>query len=107
MGSGDRQTVKAEDAAGATVRRRWNDAHSASVKLQHLRDVRSMNDPGGVCSALPRPFLFAKVWCDHLLDADGLHVCRAATAPHELELCVPERDNSPEIFAAVRLLLRR
>ena len=100
-------TARPATGVNVTVRRRWNDARCASVGIECLRDVRSLNDPGGVCAALPRPFLFAKVWCDHLFDDQGLHVCDAATAPHELELCVPDRDNSAEIIAEVKRRLRR
>ena len=89
------------------VRRRWNDPQTASVPLSELRDVRVQNDPGGVCSPIPRPFLYARVWCDHLINGAGIHACDAVSAPHELELCVIERDNPANIFADVRRLRRR
>jgi hypothetical protein len=91
----------------AIVRRRWNDPHSAGVPLAVLRELVIKNDPGGVCGPIPRPFIYARVWCDQLIDGQAIHVCDPATAPHELQLCVMETDNSAEISARVRALLRR
>jgi hypothetical protein len=89
------------------VRRRWNDPQSAKAPLTALRELVIKNDPGGVCSPIPRPFPYARVWCDQLIDGNGIHVCEAATAPHELQLCVFEGDNSAELNAQVRAMLRR
>jgi hypothetical protein len=89
------------------VRRRWNDPHSATVPLSALRELIIKDDPGGVCSPIPRPFPYGRVWCDQLVDGRMIHVCDAATAPHELQLCVLEFDNLPEINSRIRALLRR
>jgi hypothetical protein len=89
------------------VRRRWNDPHSARVPLSALRELVTRNDPGGVCSPIPRPFPYARVWCDQLIDGGAIHACNPATAPHELQLCVLEIDNTPEINVQVRAMLRR
>jgi hypothetical protein len=89
-----------------TVRRRWDDPESARVGPQHLRELAIRDDPGGVCSPIPRPFLFARVWCDHLIEGAAIHTCDPRSAPHELELCVLERDNS-DVYAALRARLRR
>jgi hypothetical protein len=89
------------------VRRRWNDPHSAKVPLSALRELISKNDPGGVCGPIPRPFPYARVWCDQLIDGSAIHACDRSTAPHELQLCVLEIDNAPEINARVREMLRR
>jgi hypothetical protein len=90
-----------------TVRRRWNDPHSARVPLSALREFVIKNDPGGVCSPIPRPFSYARVWCDQLIDVRAIHACDPATVPHELQLCVLENDNSAEVNAQVRSMLRR
>jgi hypothetical protein len=84
------------------VRRRWNDPAYGYVQLGCLREVRLRNDPGGVCSQLPRAFLIGRLWCDQLAENVGLHVCKSATAPHELEVCVLEVDNGPELLAQLR-----
>jgi hypothetical protein len=89
------------------VRRRWNDPHSAKVPLAALRELAIKNDPGGVCGPLPRPFRYARVWCDQLTDGHAIHACDPATAPHELQLCVLETDNSAELNEKVRAMVRR
>jgi hypothetical protein len=91
----------------AIVRRRWNDPHSAKVPLEALRELVIKNDPGGVCGPIPRPFPYARVWCDQLIDGGAIHACDPATAPHELQLCLIESDNPAELNAQVRALLRR
>ena len=91
----------------AIVRRRWNDPHSAKVPFAALRELVLKNDPGGVCSPIPRPFPYARVWCDQLIDGHTIHACNTLTAPHELHLCVIEADNTSELNARVRGMLRR
>jgi hypothetical protein len=88
------------------VRRRWDDPHSARVALQHARELAIKDHPGGVCSPIPRPFLFTHVWCDHLIEGASIHTCDPRSAPHELELCVLERDNA-DAYAALRARVRR
>jgi hypothetical protein len=41
------------------------------------------------------------------MEGGAMHLCQPATAPHELQLCVMETDNSAEINAQVRAMLRR
>jgi hypothetical protein len=89
------------------VRRRWNDPQSAKVPLAALRELAIKNDPGGVCGPLPRPFRYARVWCNQLIDGHEIHACDPATAPHELQPCVLETDNSPELNSKVRAMVRR
>jgi hypothetical protein len=89
------------------VRRRWNDPQLAQVPFGSLRDPVVKSDPGGVCSPIPRPFLFARVWCDALVDGGPIHACDGRSAPHELELCVLEKDNPAPIYAALRRQGRR
>ena len=80
--------------------------NSARVPLSALRELVTRNDPGGVCSPIPRPFPYARVWCDQLIDGLAIHACDRSTAPHELQLCVLEIDNAAEINAQVRAMLR-
>jgi hypothetical protein len=89
------------------VRRRWNDPHFATVALSALRELVIKNDPGGVCSPIPRPFPFARVGCDQLIEGRAVHACDSASAPHELQLCVLDADNSAELNIKVRAMLRR
>ena len=89
------------------MRRRFNDPRSATVRAADLRELRVQNDAGGVCSPFPRPFLYARVWCDHLLDGQSIHPCDAAPAPHELDLCILEQDNAPLLYATLTSQRRR
>jgi len=89
------------------LRRRWNDPESARARIGQLRDLKVRSDPGGVCSPVPRPFIYARIWCDHLTGGARLHACNPITAPHDLELCVLEADNSSGVYAAVKLRLGR
>lgn len=88
------------------VRRRWNDPHSAKVALTALRELIIKDDPGGICSPIPRPFVYSRVWCDELIGGRPIHACDATSAPHELQLCVVETDNTAEINVKIRSLLR-
>lgn len=88
------------------VRRRWNDPRSATVPFGALRELVIKSDPGGVCGPIPRPFLYARIWCDQLIDAEAIHICDPASAPHELQLCVHEADNSAALNSELRSLLR-
>jgi len=96
-----------EPISTVIVRRRWNDPHSAKVPLAALRELVIKNDPGGICGPIPRPFTFGRVWCDQLIDGHAIHACDPATAPHDLQLCVLEGDNSATLNAEVRAMLRR
>ncbi len=89
------------------VRRRWNDPCCAGIALPALKDVFIKNDAGGVCRPTSRPFPYVRVWCDQLLDGQRIHLCDPSTAPHELELCIVESDNTPEVNSRLRSLLRR
>jgi len=77
------------------------------VPLAALRELVIKNDPGGVCTPIPRRFHYARVWCDQLIDGRAIHACNPSTAPHELQLCVIETDNSAELNARVRAMMRR
>jgi hypothetical protein len=89
------------------VRRRWNSSSRGHVRIEALRDLQIRNEPGGVCGPLPRPFLFAHVWCDTLVSGDVGHVCRDSPPPHELLLCITQNDNPRELYARLRDMARR
>jgi hypothetical protein len=63
------------------VRRRWDDADSARIALRHVRELAIKDQPGGICSPIPRPFLFARVWCDHLIEGAPIHACDSEPLP--------------------------
>jgi hypothetical protein len=80
------------------VRRRWDGPESATVSAESLYDFHVRSDPGGVCRALPRGFLFARVWCDKLQPGALGHVCRDGQSPHELLVCILPTDNAAAVY---------
>ena len=83
------------------VRRRWNANELFEVPLEALWDFHFRNDAGGVCGALPRAFLFAHVWCDHVGSGMLGHQCRDDPPPHDLLACILPADN-PGLYADLR-----
>jgi hypothetical protein len=93
------------------VRRRWNATESLPVAVDVLWGFHFQNDAGGVCRALPRAFLGARVWCDKLNvpgDASRLgHLCREGPPPHELVVCILPNDNPAPLYAQLLARARR
>jgi hypothetical protein len=81
-----------------TARRRWNAPDATEVPLEVLWDFHFRNEAGGVCRAMPRAFLHAHVWCDHLSEGAFGHVCRDGPAPHDLLLCLLRHDNEISVY---------
>ena len=84
------------------VRRRWNASDVAEVPVEALWDFHFRNDAGGVCSAFPRAFLFAHVWCDHLASGALGHFCREGPPPHDLLACILPNDNPGPLYESLR-----
>jgi hypothetical protein len=89
-----------------TIRRRWNAPDATTVALEALWDFHYRNEAGGVCSAMPRAFLCAHVWCDHLKPGALGHVCRDDPPPHELLAYILRNDN-PSEYDELALKTRR
>jgi hypothetical protein len=86
------------------VRRRWNSAQFVLVPVDVLWDFHFQNDAGGVCSAFPRAFLGARVWCDKV-DGSALgHFCREGPPPHDLAVCILPNDNAAPLYERLRAL---
>jgi hypothetical protein len=84
------------------VRRRWNSAGSIQLSVEVLWDFHFQNDAGGVCRALPRAFLGARVWCDKV-DATALgHFCKEGPPPHEITVCILPADNPAPLYEELR-----
>ena len=88
------------------VRRRWDDPRAAEVPLDSLWDLFIRSEPGGVCGALPRSFLYGRVWCDKVSAATLGHSCVAESRPHELLVCVLPTDNLAEFYQRLRVRAR-
>jgi hypothetical protein len=89
------------------VRRRWNAPDIANVAVDALWDLHFRNDPGGVCGAFPRAFLFAHVWCDKLASGELGHFCREGPPPHDLVVCILPADNAAATYEDLRARARR
>jgi hypothetical protein len=88
------------------VRGRWDGAQVAEVPPGSLWDLHVRNQPGGVCGALPRGFLFGRVWCDKVSPGFLGHVCRAESRPHELLVCILAGDNPATLVQRLRAQAR-
>ena len=85
------------------VRRRWNTPDLVEVAADSLWNLHIRDEPGGVCSALPRAFLCAYIWCDRLPAGALVHHCRAEPpAPHEVLVCILPSDNATAVFESLR-----
>jgi hypothetical protein len=88
------------------VRQRWDAPGSVAVPPQLLRDLHVRNEPGGVCGAMPRGFLHARLWCDLIPPGALGHVCRAESRPHELLVCILPHDNAAALLERLRAQAR-
>lgn len=95
------------DAERVVVRRRWNGADTATVAAGSLSDLHVRDEPGGVCGALPRGFLYGRVWCDKVPVGWLGHSCREESRPHELLVCVLPNDNPQDLHERLRARTRR
>jgi hypothetical protein len=90
-----------------SVRRRWNASDTAEAPVESLWNFHLRNDAGGVCGAFPRAFLFAHVWCDHLVSGALGHRCREGPPPHELIVCILPNDNPALLYESLRAKAKR
>jgi hypothetical protein len=102
-----RMNTDLSSSATVRVRKHWNAPDVTDVSAEILSDLHFRNDPGGVCSAFPRAFLCAHVWCDKLAAGALGHICRQnPPAPHELLVYVLPADNTAETYEALRTKAR-
>jgi hypothetical protein len=88
------------------ARRRWNAPESFEAPLSALWDFHYRNEAGGVCRAMPRAFLYAHVWCDHVSAGAFGHVCGAEPPPHDVLVCILRNDNAATYEALLSKLRR-
>jgi len=80
------------------VRRRWSAPEHTTVPRRALWDLHFRNEAGGVCSASPRAFLYAHVWCDRCASVELGHNCREGPPPHDLAVCILPGDNAAPVY---------
>ena len=105
--SGGHSAADTERTETVLVRGRWNEAASARLPVEVLRGLHFRNESGGVCRALPRAFLYARLWCDHVPEGTLGHICRESPAPHELLVCILAGDNPPQLYGRLWERARR
>lgn len=99
------------------IRRHWNGDVSATVDADSLYSLHIRNEPGGVCSAFPRGFLCAHIWCDKMPAGSLGHICKndgpcrlpspcRLPGPHELLVYILPTDNPAETFDRLRAQAR-
>jgi hypothetical protein len=94
------------DVERVLVRQRWNGADLAEVPIESLWDLHVRDEPGGVCGALPRGFLFGRVWCDKVAPGSLGHICRDESRPHEMLVCILPNDNPAALLERLRARAR-
>jgi hypothetical protein len=95
-----------EDEHRVKVRRRWNDSEASELPIEVLWDFHYRNEAGGVCRAMPRAFLCAHVWCDHVSEGAFGHRC-PDPPPHDLVVCILRNDNISAVYEDLLLKARR
>jgi hypothetical protein len=96
------------DSTVVTVRRQWNHTHmQGQVLLEHLHDFHwrrtGGGSVGGFGNVAPRPFIYARMRCDSLLEGEIAHSCRHGPPPHEILVCITKMDNR-NIYSALKEL---
>lgn len=94
-----------DDSTVVDVRRHWNDYVTGTVALRDLRDFHWRRESGGVNKSSPRPMLYARMWCDALIDGGVSHSCRHGEGPHQILVCITKRSNA-KIFRQLEQLSR-
>jgi hypothetical protein len=81
------------DDCAISVNVAWNDWRPAKARLCDLRDVH-WHQPKGA----PHPMLHAYVSCREITGSAMLHQCEAASAPHDIRVCVLKSHNIPAVY---------
>ncbi|TAM44317.1 MAG: hypothetical protein EPN53_16705 [Acidobacteria bacterium] len=85
------------------VRRQWNDWRIIEVPASALRDFHLRDESGGVHARSPQPFLHARLWCTAIPDgSDFPHSCQHGEGPHEIVVCIVQKDNSKALYRRLR-----
>ncbi len=90
-----------------TVRRQWNDWKKGIVRFSDLRDFHVRTTSGGIGQASPYPMLYARMWCDALVGGDVSHSCRHGPGPHEILVCIVQKDNDRKLVKELKANARQ
>lgn len=89
------------------VRRQWNDWKIADVYFQSLRDFHWSSVSGGINASSPKPMLCARMLCTEIVAGELSHSCRHGPPPHEIIICITQKDNGKELHKELAALATR
>jgi len=105
---------RADEDELVTVRRQRNDSeNTARVWLADLKDIHFRSDGrrcpavGELAEASPRLCLHARIRCDQIVDGKLHHSCRHAPSPHEMLVCIIQKDNDSQLYLRLRERVKR
>ena len=88
-----RRGRKPSGRAPVRVRRDWDDHRVGTVRWSDLGTPRWDMVSGGTQTRTPRPFVHGYVMCDKVR-GDIAHSCIHGPGPHNIQVCIVEKDNS-------------
>ena len=79
------------------VRRDWDDCRIGTVRWSDLGNPRWDMVSGGTQTRTPEPFVHGYVMCDRVR-GDIAHSCIHGPGPHNIKVCIVEKDNSRQVW---------
>ena len=83
--------------APVRVRRDWDDHRIGTVRWSELGNPRWDMVSGGTQTRTPEPFVHGYVMCDKVR-GDIAHSCIHGPGPHNIKVCIVEKDNSRQVW---------
>ena len=83
--------------ASVRVRRDWDDCRVGTVRWSDLGNPRWDMVSGGTQTRTPEPFVHGYVMCDRVR-GDIAHSCIHGPGPHNIKVCIVEKDNSRQVW---------
>ena len=83
--------------APVRVRRDWDDCRIGTVRWSDLGNPRWDMVSGGTQTRTPEPFVHGYVMCDRVR-GDIAHSCIHGPEPHNIKVCIVEKDNSRQVW---------
>ena len=83
--------------APVRVRRDWDDHRIGTVRWSDLGNPRWDMVSGGTQTRTPEPFVHGYVMCDRVM-GDIAHSCIHGPGPHNIKVCIVEKDNSRQVW---------
>lgn len=85
------------------VRRDWLDQRVISVPVSALFDFQIRKISGGKEVRSPYPMLYAVMYCTYIpAGAIFAHSCNHGPPPHEILVCITQKDNDKNLYRKLR-----